>query len=63
MRTMQTKRGDRMAFVAVEDRTGRQEIAVFADLYDESITTGSFVLIDDATKHTVAAGMIRHAYA
>lgn len=37
--------------------------SIAADLYDESIATGSFVLIDDATKHTVAAGMIRHAYA
>ena len=36
--------------------------AIPADLYDESIATGSFVLIDDATKLTVAAGMIRHAY-
>ncbi len=36
---------------------------IAADLYDESIATGSFVLIDDATKHTVAAGMIRHAKA
>lgn len=35
---------------------------IAADLYDESIATGSFVLIDDATKHTVAAGMIRQAY-
>ena len=36
--------------------------AIPADLYEESIATGSFVLIDDATKLTVAAGMIRHAY-
>jgi len=36
---------------------------IAADLYDESIATGSFVLIDDATKHTVAAGMIRQVSA
>jgi DNA polymerase-3 subunit alpha len=35
IRTLQTKRGDRMAFVTIEDRTARQEIAVFADLYNE----------------------------
>jgi len=35
MRTMITKRGDRMAFLTVEDRTGRQEVAVFADLFAE----------------------------
>lgn len=33
---------------------------VVPDLFEESIQTGSFVLIDDVTKHTVAAGMIRH---
>jgi sulfate adenylyltransferase subunit 1 len=36
---------------------------IAADLYNESTATGSFVLIDDATKHTVAAGMIRQATA
>jgi sulfate adenylyltransferase subunit 1 len=36
---------------------------IAADLYDESTATGSFVLIDDVTKHTVAAGMIRYASA
>ena len=34
---------------------------IVADLFDESVGTGAFVLIDDATKRTVAAGMIRHA--
>jgi len=33
MRTMQTKRGDRMAFVTLDDRTGRLELAVFSDIY------------------------------
>ncbi|MFO1390283.1 DNA polymerase III subunit alpha [Cellvibrio sp.] len=32
-RTMKTKRGDTMAFVTLDDRTGRIEIAVFADTY------------------------------
>jgi len=32
---------------------------VAADLFDDLKATGAFVLIDDATKHTVAAGMIR----
>jgi len=29
------------------------------DLYDEHQATGAFVLIDETTNHTVAAGMIR----
>jgi DNA polymerase-3 subunit alpha len=33
LRTMQTRRGDRMAFVTLDDRTGRLELAVFSDLY------------------------------
>ncbi|MCU7937730.1 MAG: DNA polymerase III subunit alpha [gamma proteobacterium symbiont of Bathyaustriella thionipta] len=34
MRTMNTKRGDKMAFVTIDDRSGRQEIALFADKYE-----------------------------
>ncbi|MHB1140901.1 MAG: DNA polymerase III subunit alpha [Sulfuricaulis sp.] len=36
IRTMQTRRGDRMAFVTLDDRTGRLELAVFSDLYGQS---------------------------
>ena len=32
---------------------------VFTDRYADNRTTGSFILIDDATNNTVAAGMIR----
>ncbi|MBI3545459.1 MAG: DNA polymerase III subunit alpha [Gammaproteobacteria bacterium] len=35
-RTMQTRRGDRMAFVTLDDRTGRLELAVFSDQYAQS---------------------------
>ena len=34
---------------------------IVADHFDDSAATGAFVLIDEATKHTVAAGMIRQA--
>ncbi|MEK7191497.1 MAG: DNA polymerase III subunit alpha, partial [Pseudomonadota bacterium] len=33
LRTMQTRRGDRMAFVTLDDRTGRLELAVFSEFY------------------------------
>lgn len=36
MRTLQTRRGDRMAFVTLDDRSGRLELAVFADLYQHA---------------------------
>src|SRR5581483_1009809 len=34
MRVMQTRRGDRMAFVTLDDRTGRLELAVFSELFE-----------------------------
>ncbi len=34
-RVMKTKRGDSMAFVTLDDRTGRMEVAVFADTYNQ----------------------------
>ncbi len=34
MRAMQTRRGDRMAFVTLDDRTSRLELAVFSDLFE-----------------------------
>ncbi|NOZ10962.1 MAG: DNA polymerase III subunit alpha [Gammaproteobacteria bacterium] len=33
LRTMNTRRGDKMAFMTLDDRSGRLEIAVFADAY------------------------------
>ncbi len=35
VRTMHTRRGDRMAFVTLDDRTGRLELAVFSELYHQ----------------------------
>jgi DNA polymerase-3 subunit alpha len=35
-RVMRTKRGDNMAFVTLDDRTGRIEVAIFADTYNQS---------------------------
>ncbi len=36
---------------------------IVSDLFDQSQRTGAFILIDEATNHTVAAGMIREAVA
>lgn len=35
MRVMKTKRGDTMGFVTLDDRSGRIEVAVFADTYQQ----------------------------
>ena len=39
MRTMNTKRGGRMAFVTLDDETARMELAVFSDLFSENRET------------------------
>jgi len=58
MRTMQTRRGDRMAFVTLDDRTGRLELAVFSDMYqharellvkDALVVVEGHVSVDDYT--------------
>ncbi|MFT7090691.1 MAG: DNA polymerase-3 subunit alpha [Candidatus Azotimanducaceae bacterium] len=36
IRTMKSKKGETIAFVTLDDRTGRIEVSVFADLYDRS---------------------------
>lgn len=36
IRTMQTKRGDRMAFVSISDTTGKIEVALFSEAYHEN---------------------------
>lgn len=35
IRTLHTKNGNRMAFVSLQDRSGRIDLAVFADIYDK----------------------------
>jgi DNA polymerase-3 subunit alpha len=35
LRVMKTKKGDTMAFVSLDDRSGRIEVAVFSDTYNE----------------------------
>ncbi len=36
MKIMQTKKGDKMAFVSLEDETGSVEVAVFSDIFAEA---------------------------
>ena len=58
IRTMNTRRGDRIAFVTLDDRTGRLELAVFAEAYlqyrdllakDRLVVVEGEVSIDDYT--------------
>ena len=79
IRTMQTKRGDRMAFVTLEDQTGRLELAIFADDYkkyqsllikDEILIVEGEVSVDDYTgsfrmnsNHMMTLSQAREAHA
>ena len=58
LRTMLTRRGDRMAFVTLDDCTGRLELAVFSELYmkyrdllvkDTLLVVEGYVSVDDFT--------------
>ncbi len=58
IRTTQTRRGDRMAFVTLDDRTGRLELAVFSELFqkardllnkDALVVVEGHVSVDDFT--------------
>jgi sulfate adenylyltransferase subunit 1 len=59
---LETLRPDPAAATLAFNDLGSVRIAVghalIADTYAENRATGSFILIDDATNHTVAAGMI-----
>ncbi len=56
--------GERDGAVCIND-IGRIDLVlqkpIVTDFFGDSAATGAFVLIDEATQHTVAAGMIREA--
>jgi len=62
IRTMITKRGDRMAFISLDDHTGRQEIAVFADLFKNSkdfIIKDSLLIIEGEVSRDNFSGGVK----
>jgi len=61
IRTMNTRRGDKMAFVTIDDKTGRVELAIFSDAYEKNrdllakdrvVIVEGEVSIDDYTGNT-----------
>jgi DNA polymerase-3 subunit alpha len=49
MRTMRSKRGDTIAFITIDDKSARLEVAVFADTYNEvreKLATDTLVAIE-----------------
>lgn len=49
IRTRPTKRGDRMAFITIDDRSGQQELLVFADVWHkhrELLKDDNFIIVE-----------------
>ena len=61
-RTMKTKRGDTMAFVALDDRSGRMEIAIFSDTYkkcSELLTKDELLVVEGQVSYDDYSGGLK----
>jgi DNA polymerase-3 subunit alpha len=61
-RTMKTKRGDTMAFMTLDDRTARIEIAVFADTFNECrelLVKDALLLVEGQVSHDDYANCLK----
>lgn len=62
IRIMQTKRGDRIAFLTLDDRTGRMEIGVFAEAFQahrELLQKDALLVIDAEVSQDRFSGILR----
>ena len=61
-RVMKTKKGENMAFVTLDDRTGRIEVAVFADAYNahrDSLFKDAMLIIEGQVSHDDYSGGLK----
>ncbi len=61
-RVMKTKRGDTMAFVTLDDRTGRMEVAVFSDTYEahrDKLIKDAMLVIEGQISHDDFSGGLK----
>ncbi|OLO05991.1 DNA polymerase III subunit alpha [Salinicola socius] len=62
MRTMKSKRGDTMAFVTLDDRTGRIEASLFGELFDQvrgKLTADQVLIIEGEVSSDDYSGGLR----
>ena len=62
MRIMKNKRGDKMAFITLDDRTGRVEVSVFADAFNEYqsfIQKDAVLVIEGEVNHDDYSGGLK----
>lgn len=61
-RVMKTKRGDTMAFITLDDRTGRVDIAIFADTYNahrDLIVKDALLVVDGQVSNDDYSGGLK----
>jgi len=61
-RLMKTRRGDNMAFITLDDRSGRLEVAVFSDTYNdnrECLVKDALVVIEGQVSHDDYSGGLK----
>ncbi len=62
LRVMRNKRGDKMAFVTLDDRTGRIEVSLFADTFNQFqhlLTKDSLIVVEAEVSHDDYSGSLR----
>ena len=62
MRVMKTKRGDTMGFVILDDRSGRIEVAIFADTYTEyrdKLVKDTLLIVEGQVSHDDYSGGLK----
>ncbi|MEO0442592.1 MAG: DNA polymerase III subunit alpha [Pseudomonadota bacterium] len=62
MRVMKTKRGDTMGFITLDDRSGRIEVAVFADTYNQyrdKLIKDALLIVEGQVSHDDYSGGLK----
>jgi DNA polymerase-3 subunit alpha len=62
MRVMKTKRGDNMGFITLDDRTGRIEVAIFSDTFNEyrdKLIQGALLIVEGQVSHDDYSGGLK----
>lgn len=62
IRTMKNKRGDRMAFLTIDDQTARLEVSVFSDLFDRAkhlLQKDEVVVVEGEIQHDDYSGQLK----
>lgn len=62
LRTIRTKRGDTMAIISLDDRSGRIDVTLFADAFDQCrafVNKDSMILVEGQVEHDDYTGSLR----